>query len=286
MRVIKMIFLLCMMCIFLLGCSAFALEADAAEADSPDGDASVQQVYDEAGILDQSEIDALTEAVNGLEIQSGWDAFVLTIGDADGYTAQQYGELFFNEHAAKEDGVVCILDMDNREIALVTSGEAIRYMTDDRIDDTLDYVYEYAADGDYGDALSTMVMYVSYYYGKGIPKGQANYDTDTGEYSPYVEPRSITPGELVFALVVGCAAAVGSMLLITGKYRLKLGVEKDGFFQHSRLHVTYDNDRLINRYVTTRRIPKNPPPGKGGGSISSTHTGMGGGTFGGGSRKF
>ena len=41
------------------------------------------------------------------------------------------------------DGLALLIDMDNREITVSTSGIAIRYLTDERIENILDAGYDH-----------------------------------------------------------------------------------------------------------------------------------------------
>ena len=53
-----------------------------------------------------------------------------------------------------QSGILFLIDMDNRELYISTNGQMIRYMTDSRINDVLDDVYNYAADADYYGAAA------------------------------------------------------------------------------------------------------------------------------------
>ena len=70
-----------------------------------------------------------------------------------------------------------------------------------------------------------------------------------------------------------------------------MGGYKFNYLEKSSIDLTQKEDRLVNSFVTTRRIPRPSNNGGGGGGFSgggggSTTHSSGGGTFGGGGRSF
>ncbi len=244
------------------------------------------QVADEAGLLTEDEISALTDLIVGLESETGWDIMAATTADAAGKDATAYTELMFDQNCISDDGVICMIDMDNREIVLRTFGKAIFYLTDERIDGILDEAWEAVSDGSYKECLQLMLTGCGRAFEQGIPKDQYTYDEDTGEIIPYKKPRRITPLEAVVALVAALAAGGITAAAIIGKYRLKWGGYTYSCRENGSLTLTDRKDTLVNQVVTHRRIPRDPPKSSSGGSRSTVHKGVGGRTSGGGSRKF
>lgn len=244
------------------------------------------QVEDKAGLLDAAEISELEAQASDLASLTGWAVLVLTTDDAQGKASRAYGEEQLDVYAGEEeDGVACLLDMDNREISLITIGEARYYLTDSRIDQVLDDAWEAVTDEEYKDTLEAMLSGVKKYYKKGIPDGTYLYDRDTGERTVYHAPKSITLVEALIAVIAAVIAGGAVAGGIIGKYRLKWGAYSYPYDSLGTLKLTEREDQLVNKIVTHRRIPKDPPPGSGGGG-STVHTGAGGRSYGGGSRKF
>lgn len=250
-------------------------------------------MIDEASLLMEEERDWLKSEALALSEKSGWNVILSTCDDANGESAQYVCEDTFNTCTTGDDGVSCLIDMDNREIYIATAGEAQLYLTDDRIDDILDEAYEAVADGDYSECLYIMVYRISEYYDSGIPQDVEIYDEDTKEVFAYDE----TTGELVkksrFSLsdaLIALGAAVlafGIMFgVIVGKYKLKWGTYSYDFRENGDLNLRNREDRFVNQVVTRRHIPKNDGNSGGSGSRSSVHSGAGGRSFGGGGRKF
>lgn len=242
-------------------------------------------VYDDAALLTETEIDALNDDILALQEASGWNVYAVTTADASGKSAMAYADDFFDEHSPEqEDGVVVLVDMDNREITISACGDAMRYLTDERVDAILDDAYADAGNDAYGDCLDTMLDGIAGYYDAGIQSNQYNYDTETGAVSRY---RTLTLTEILIALVI--AVVVGAIIygVVVGKYQLRFGTYQYDFRESGRVDLRVRDDHFVNQTVTHRRIPKENTSGGGGSSgRTSTHTSSSGRTHSGGSRKF
>lgn len=244
------------------------------------------QVYDDAKMLTEEERSSIAGKVTKAEELTGWDLLVLTADDASVRSSRDYAESKYNELSGAENGAVLLLDMYNREIYLVTAGDAFIYLSDKRIDHILDDAYGYVSDGAYAEMFQVMLEDITAYYEQGVVKNHGTYNEDTGTYT-YTDlsvKRGITPVEAAVAVAAGVVACLIFCVIIIGRYRLKFNLYKYSPYEHGRMNVRRREDRLINQYVTRRKIPKNPPSN--GSGTSTIHTGAGGTTFGGGGRKF
>lgn len=246
-------------------------------------------VFDQADLLTDQEEEALEKLAK--EYFEEWDMnfLAVTTEDAEGKSSREYADDFYDTYfpeASEEDGVLYLIDMDHREIYLSTSGEAIRYLTDSRIDYILDEAFEEVADGDYYETFLEFFENTEYYLKQGIPSGQYNYDTETGEIDRYREPKKITVLELVIALAAALAAAGGTCAWIVGKYQLKFEDFHYDAYTDSEVRLSVKEDCLINSFVTHRRIPRNNGGSGGGAGRSSIHTSSSGRSHGGGGRGF
>ncbi len=250
-------------------------------------------VYDHADILSVQEEEYLKNMLSEREEQWNMNFVVVTTDDAECKSAMEYADDFYDAkfpEDSEEDGILYLIDMDNREIYLSTCGKAIRYLTDDRIDRILDEAYEYVAEGDYYGTFVTFIEETEGYLIKGIPSDQYNYDVNTGEIDYYQEPMRITFGEFLFALIGALVPAGLTIGIIKAKYQLKFEDFHYDAYTDSDIQLSVKSDHLINKFVTHRRIPRNDgSSGRssgGGGSRSSVHSSSSGRSHGGGGRKF
>lgn len=258
--------------------------------------AETDYVYDYANLLTTEEEDALQKSAEFCENKWNMNFLVVTTDDAEGKSSREYADDFYDERfpeSSEEDGVLYLIDMENREIYLSTCGEAIRYLTDSRIDSILDEAYEYATAGEYYGTFATFFLRTDEYLAQGIPSDQYHYDIETGETDyyndSYDKTAQLTTLEFAIALAVAAVAAVGTCGFIKGKYQLKFEDFHYDAYTDSEIRLYLKEDRLVNSFVTHRRIPRNNTvsrSGGGGGSRSSVHRSSGGRSHGGGGRKF
>ena len=89
-------------------------------------------VFDQADLLNDQEEEALEKLAK--EYSEEWDMnfLAVTTEDAEGKSSREYADDFYDTcfpDASEEDGVLYLIDMENREIYLSASGEAIRYLS-------------------------------------------------------------------------------------------------------------------------------------------------------------
>ena len=85
-----------------------------------------------------------------------------------------------------------LLDLDNREYYVATYGDLRYILTDDRIDTLVSNAGSYARNGDWEGTLSSMMSDTKTYINDGVQEGTALYDVETGTYTFYEPPKSMT----------------------------------------------------------------------------------------------
>lgn len=256
-----------------------------------------KRIYDMAGLLDKSYVQEARNLIKEYQDTYHLDIVVVTVEDAKGKTATSYADDFYEEgnfgQGKSKSGILFLIDMDNRELVFSTDGEAIRIFTDQRIEDMLDGVYEGASQGDYQASVDSFLSDTARYCKAGIPGNQYNYDTETGKISAY---KSIRWYEALLAIGVSAFVAGTACLTVKRQY----GMEEDekqvrnltmAYRADARFAYDNESDRLVNKFVTSRVIPRNTGNGTGGAGRSSsgrssTHASSSGRSHGGGGRKF
>ena len=220
--------------------------------------------------------------------KTGWDIFAVTTANANGKSARAYADDFYDAQTAEDsDGVLALIDMDNRDIYLSTCGEAIRYLEDARIEAILDDAFSYVVDGDYAGCLSVMIRGVEYYYDKGIHEDQYNYDVETGAVSEY---RTLTWMEVVPVALLSTGVGIAIYCIIMNRYSLKGSTRNDSYpyTRYGKVDLTDTEDRFVHQTITHHVIQTNNGGGNGGGGghRSSVHHSSSGRSHGGGGRSF
>ncbi len=243
------------------------------------------QLTDSANLLTKEEAAEINQQLADLEKAAGWDIMAYTTEDAGGMDATAYAETFFDEYTARDDGVICGIDMDNREIVIRAFGEARYYITDERTEQILDAGYDGVSEEQYGEALKSMLGEVKRAFQGEDPRKNKLYDEDTGKTTSYrQEHRGISRLEFLIAGIAALAAGGITAGGIIGTYRFKSGSYQYPIEKNGTIRLERKEDRFVNQFVTHRHIPRESSGSSGG--KSTVHTGAGGRSSSGGSRKF
>lgn len=230
-------------------------------------------VYDDAGLFYETEITSLNMELEDLSALTGWDVAVVTTDDAQGKSAVVYADDYYAQIGFGDNGIIYLLDMDNREIYISTAGAATDYLTDSRLNNIFDTAANFAAQRSYYQAMSVQISMTSDYFNAGIPIDQA------------AAAAKITV--VAAAVIIGIIAAVITVVSIIKSYSFKETGNIYEYSSKSRVNLTVNSDKLVNSFITTRIRPKpknNSGSGRSGGS--STHRSSSGRIHGGGGRKF
>jgi len=243
-------------------------------------------VYDGANLFTEEERLTLEKEANNLSNEYNMDIVIVTTNDAEGKTSREYADDFFDYSGfgvgEDRDGILFLIDMDNREVYISTSGIAIRYLTDYRIEKILDKVFdEGLLDGDYFGATMAFINGARTYLEAGIPKGQYN--------EPESKPKEITAFDIVISIAGGLIASLIFYFTVKSRYKTPRTYGGFSFSNNSIVNFMPTEDRLISSFVTHRVIPrasKTSTAHKSSTVRSTTHRSSSGRTHGGGGRKF
>jgi uncharacterized protein len=259
-----------------------------------------QRVYDRAGLFSDTEEEELESELSAMWEETGMDVVLVTTEDAQGKTAEQYADDFFDENGFGADGdsggILYLIDMDNRELYISTYLKAIRFLTDERIDRMLDRGISRLGAGDFVGCAKLLLEDTREYYEQGIGHNQYNQDRDTGEIDYYQEKpkRSIRWYEALLALAVSAFCAGSVCRKVRRDYRMEKEQKlASGYYLSYRADAAFrfrdQRDELRDSHVTRQVIPRATSVRSAGGRSSgrsTTHTSGSGRVHGGGGRKF
>lgn len=249
-------------------------------------------VYDRGELFTSEETAELEAEAAKVAQEYDMNIILLTTADAEGMSSAAYAEDFYesgnyHQNDAK-GGIVLLIDMEHRELNLVTYGDMIYYITDEREESIYDAGFDEVADGQYGDCMEEMLDAAEEYLEEGIPDDQYIYDEESGEIVYYQAPKSLDGTEILMAFVVAFLCALIPCLILWRRY----SVVKDYDYsvqENADMNLRVREDHMIDMVVTHRRKPK-PQSGGGsgsGGSRTTVHRSSGGSRVGGGhGRKF
>lgn len=234
---------------------------------TPSVDAT-EKIYDFADLYTDDEEQSLYDKVKTFIDTYNMDFAIVTINENNKYSEVEYADDFYDYNDFDINGLLFLIDMDNRQIYMSTSGTAINMYTDARIDYLMDNVYQYMSDKEYYDGTSEYISLLSSLAAKGVPKGNESF-TSTGTV-------------LLFSVIGSAIITTIIMIVLVMKNKLvNKANEARAYLVKDSVKVDVVEEKLVSTHTTKTRIETDS---SGGGS--STHSGSSGISHGGGGHGF
>lgn len=224
------------------------------------------KVYDDAALFTEEEQELLMEKARRIAEDRRMDVVVVTADDTLGKSSMAYADDFYDYNGFgfgdEYDGVLLLIDMDNRVAWISTSGRAIGIFNDNRIDRILDKMEGHLRADDFYRAADVFLDEVDYYTAGGFRKAVRH---------------------IPIYLIISLAAAGISVAVMASYNKGRKTVTADTYLDHDSIRLRDNRDVYIRTAVTKRVISSSSGGGHGG---SSTHVSSSGHTHGGGGRSF
>lgn len=249
---------------------------------------------DAAELFSDDEIKTISKISEAFAFSSDFSVAVVTTDDAEGKTAQEYAEDYYDslifDSGWSENGFLILIDMDNRELYFSTAGECILTYSDSAVESVLDSGYEYIADGYYADCVVAMLeraenIYYNddggnYYipdtddfsYGDSefsdslvlfdgewyevTPDGEWVYAGEYDDYSSSGSQDSFNFGNVLIYIVIGLVIAAVTVFAVKSSYK-NIGKGDEFNADDIVLDLSHSTDNIISRNVVTTRVPRN-----------------------------
>lgn len=243
-----------------------------------------EKVYDFADLLSDSEEKKIYKRISKYIDNTNMDMVVVTISDNNKDSAMNYADDFYDYNDfgmdSSKSGVLFLVDMDNREIYISTTGKAISLYSDYRIDTILDGVYTNFSDRYYYSGIIKVVNAMDSYYEIGSPSDDDSHYELAGDG---VVVRKI-PYILVLGVPLFLSIVVTSIMVKKTKLVKKATSSKE-YLEDDSVNIRTVRDTLVSSNTVATPIYDSSDFGGGGGG-SSTHSGSSGSSHGGGGRGF
>ena len=204
------------------------------------------------------------------------DAVIVTANDLQGKNTMEYADDYYDYNGyglgGNKSGILLLIDMNDRKIWISTSGDAIEYFTDNRIDSIISDISKYLSNEEYFDACNIFLTDIQYYIDSGIPEGQYTYSEEEN-----------TLKIVLIALAVAVVVAGLTCIIIVNSYKNSKSVSSVNYVDNNSIVFTKRRDTFVNTFTTKTKIERNNSSG---GSGSSTHRSSSGNTHGGGGGSF
>ena len=232
------------------------------------------KVYDYAQVLTPSEEDALRLKVNLFIANYNMDMVLVTVKNHNNINTMNYADDFYDYNGfgigPNKDGVLFVIDLKYgyKDVWMSTTGKAINYYTDARIDSIIDEVALQKNNG-YYKMFAAFVDKTNYYAKLGLPTSEESYSDD----------RTI-PNILIFSILI---PSIIIMVFVFKNRMVKASTTAGEYLLKDSLVINKRNDRFITTHTTSVRIESSSSGGFGSGS--STHRSSSGRRHGGGGRR-
>lgn len=249
-----------------------------------DGNGQPPRLVDGAGLLSQAQAGRLLQALDEISGRQRCDVVIVTVASLDGKTVRAYADDFFDYNGygigPGADGILLLVSMGERDIAMSTHGFGITAFTDAG----QDYLW---------DTFLPLISGGRYYEGFETFAGQCDiFLTSARAGKPY--DRGNMPGDpgfarkFLFMLPFSFLFSALMVFLITGVMKSKLKSTRaqpaaNTYVRGGSVNITESRDYFM--FSTVARTKKEKSGGGGGGG-SSKHTSSSGRVHGGSSRKF
>lgn len=286
-----------------LSLAVFIVAGNVVCADEDNTTQAKRYVFDDADLISELDEEALNSRCEEVSKEFEIDIAIATTYNTDGRRARDYAEdLIVDEELGYEkDGrvekscVLFLLDLDNGETYIATSGLGILCVEDDDIERILDQVYIYVYSDyymaclAYVDKTADIIEHNMNAYAKDYvddwKKHQYDYDTFEGKYvnkkySIFSRFRNLGINFWISVMIAGV-----TVYLMGYKNKARMTVNGNTYMDKNEFKIHVKEDRFLNTTSTKHKISSNSGSKSSSHHGGSHHSGSRGRNFGGGGRK-
>lgn len=249
--------------------NTYTTNSQKAKANTPVVDAT-KKIYDYANLITKDEEEALYNKVQEFINKYDMDMAIVTINSNPKSSSMAYADDFYDYNnfgkGTNKTGLLFLIDMQNRNMWISTTGDAINIYTDSRINTILDYTYDKISNEDYNGCVEQFIEKASYFANKGL----------TGGSKVVTVPKMIC-NSLIFA---GLVTIVFICIGLATHRKPKKKKEASNYITQP-LKLSNKLDTFLDKHVSKVKIETSSSSGG-----SSTHSGSSGTSHGGGGRSF
>lgn len=243
---------------------------------------ATEKIYDFADLYTDSEEEWLYSLVEDYIDSYKLDFAIVTINENPKISTEDYAQDFYDYNDfgfnTQHDGILFLIDMQNREFYMVTTGEGINMYTDYRINECLDAAFSYIAGGDYYDGTKAFIEKADSYASIGAPDEYGNEPRPTG--------LARLEGSWSSIIIFSVIATAIVMYIFISKNKL---VRQANSSKH---YLTNANTYMVKEIFLGKNVHRSARSHDSGGSSSggssgrSISSGSSGRSHGGGGRRF
>ncbi|MBE6615865.1 MAG: TPM domain-containing protein [Ruminococcaceae bacterium] len=236
---------------------------------------SVSRLVDEADLLTDREETDLSGKLDEISLRQGLDIVIVTVYSTGDRTVTEYADDFYDYSGYREDGILLLISIEEREWAVSTSGYGITAFTDAGLAYLTGQIGDAMSEGDWKEAFHGFADLCDAFITQAVT--DRPYDADNLPKKPF--------NPFLTALVsLGIGFVIAFFRMNRWKNQLDTVQAKDAaadYVKEGSMNITEQKDLFLYRHVDRREKSESS---SGGGS--STHTSSSGNTHGGSSGRF
>lgn len=234
------------------------------------------RLVDEADLLSDAEESSLLSKLNEISVRHEMDIVVVTTNTLDGASAMEYADDFYDYNGYRDDGVLFLISMEERDWHISTKGFGIIAITDAGLDHISERFLPDLGEGEYAAAFDIYADFCD----KFITQAKTGEPYDVGNL-----PKDPFDAPMNFLISLGIGLVVGFIATGVMKGQLKSvksKAEATEYVKSGSMMISESNEYFLYRNVSKTQKAESSSSSGG----SSTHTSSSGSTHGGGGGKF
>lgn len=229
-----------------------------------------EKIYDFADLFTEEEEQKLYQEISQYIASYQLDLAIVTISQNNKSSPREYADDFYDYNNfglnSTKDGLLFLIDMDNREIYMTTTGAAINMYNDYRINKSLEQVYQYMTNQNYYQGVSQYIQIIGNYAKSGLPNQKE-------------EKNLITT--ICYSSIISLIITTIIMMILINKNKLvKKKTTAREYLNKDSVSMKNIGEILISTNTVRQAIDHSSSGG------SSTHSGSSGTSHGGGGHGF
>lgn len=241
-----------------------------------------EKVYDFADILSyEEEINIYNEVMSFIN-KTGLDLGIVTIDTNSkdvplSDRAMVFADDFYDYNDFSRHGILLLIDMDTREYYFSTTGNAIFYFSDYRIDAVLDSMEYDMINGNYNNAILEFIEEIDYYYNSGLATNQYTIDSSG---------KIVRKTPWILLIIISLIVAIIVTNILKGRNKKIKAVNHANNYVKGKLKITKKNATFLYKTTNSYYSPRSDDSSSGSSGGFSSHSGSSGVSHGGGGRRF
>ncbi len=229
-----------------------------------------EKIYDFADLFTEEEEQKLYQKISQYIDSYQLDLALVTISQNNKSSPREYADDFYDYNNFgfnnTKDGLLFLIDMDNREIYMTTTGAAINMYNDYRINKALEQVYQYMTNQNYYQGVLQYIQIIGDYAKSGLPGKQ--------------DQKNLTT-TICYSIIISLIITIIIMVILINKNKLvRKKTTAREYLNKDSVSMKNIGEILVSTNTVRHAINHSSSSG------SSTHSGSSGRSHGGGGHRF